>query len=539
MGEVGGLSSNGNRFIGLATRLDTDAQIKRMLMAEQNRIDRVKQQQQMIQWKQEAYVNITKDAKELKSTFLDILSPNETNLMKSSAYTSTKATIENPDTNGGIVNVKSLAGARSGKYKVKVKQMATAATVKSGLDDLKLKKIKNNDMSLKLTVEGKELNVVIPKKEYKTQKEFISDLKNCEVNKNDKTKSEKGKLSDYVDISFSELTGEMTIASKKSGSESKLKIEGSDAKSLGICTDDSKDKDGKKIGENRGQNAIVYIKEPGQEQYTKVNEKLTNENSFTIDNMKYDITGVDENKEVTINVKSDVSDTVKKMKKFVEKYNALLEKVNGKLSEKKNYKFKPLTEEQRKDMKEDERKKWDEKAKEGILRNDTDLSNMLSKMRSAFFDKIQEVGITASEIGITTSRDYTKKGKLEINEEKLKKALEKNSDKIQELFTKNSSKINAQEKYKEQGIFCRINDILDKYVGREGTLIKKAGYEGSRWAKDNDLSKNIVKQEKKIKDLEKIMFDKQERYYQMFARLEKAMNQMNAQANWLSGQMGQ
>src|SRR3712207_7530086 len=95
MGEVGGLSSNGNRFIGLATGLDTDAQIKRMLMAEQNRIDRVKQQQQMIQWKQEAYVDITKDAKELKSTFLDILSPNETNLMKSSAYTSTKATIEN------------------------------------------------------------------------------------------------------------------------------------------------------------------------------------------------------------------------------------------------------------------------------------------------------------------------------------------------------------------------------------------------------------------------------------------------------------
>nr|WP_307905746.1 flagellar filament capping protein FliD [Clostridium botulinum] len=510
MGQVGGLSSNGNRFIGLATGLDTDAQIKKMLMAEQNRIDRVKQQKQMTQWKQEEYVDITKEVKELKSTFLDILSPNETNLMKSSAYTSTKATIENAETNGGIVDATSLPGARSGKYKIKVKQMATAATVKSGLDDLKLKKIKNNDMSLKLTVEGKELNVIIPKKEYKTQKEFISDLKNCEVNKNDKTKSEKGKLSDYVDISFSELTGEMTIASKKSGSESKLKIEGSDAKSLGICTDDSKDKDGKKIGENRGQNAIVYIKEPGQEQYTKVDEKLTNEKSFTIDNIKYDIMGInveegkseddikkDDNNSVTINVKSDVSGTINKMKKFVEKYNSLLEKVNGKLSEKKSYKFKPLTEAQRKDMKEDERKEWDKKAKEGVLRNDMDLSNMLSQMRSAFIDKIEDAGITASEIGITTSRDYTKRGKLQINEEKLTKALEKNSDKIQELFTRSSSKTNVQDKYKEEGIFCRINDILDKYVGREGTLIKKAGYKDSRWAKDNDLSKNIVKQEKR------------------------------------------
>ncbi|KEI03862.1 flagellar filament capping protein FliD [Clostridium botulinum] len=525
MGQVGGLSSNGNRFIGLATGLDTDAQIKKMLMAEQNRIDRVKQQKQMTQWKQEEYVDITKEVKELKSTFLDILSPNETNLMKSSAYTSTKATIENAETNGGIVDATSLPGARSGKYKIKVKQMATAASIKSK----DLPKEINESISFDISVndnsgKSKVIKVSIPKTKdgkIRTQKEFVSELKNYKFDNGGK----KEKLSDYVDINYSELINKMTISSKQTGSDSKIKISAS-VDSLGIATP----------SEISGQDAIVEITEPGQINGTEVVKK---ENSFDIDNIQYNITGADKNKEVTINVKSDVSGTINKMKKFVEKYNSLLEKVNGKLSEKKSYKFKPLTEAQRKDMKEDERKEWDKKAKEGVLRNDMDLSNMLSQMRSAFIDKIEDAGITASEIGITTSRDYTKRGKLQINEEKLTKALEKNSDKIQELFTKSSSKTNVQDKYKEEGIFCRINDILDKYVGREGTLIKKAGYKDSRWSKDNDLSKNIVKQEKKIKDLEKIMFEKQERYYQMFARLEKAMNQMNAQANWLSSQMGQ
>lgn len=523
MGEVGGISSNGNRFIGLATGIDTDEQVKKMLTGEQAKIDRVKQQEQYNQWKQEAYVDITKDLKELKSSFLDILSPNETNLIKSSAYISTKATINNSIENTGIVDVTSLAGAKTGNYKIKVQQMATSAKAEININSKNI----NDQLEFNITVDDSKqlpIKVKIPKtKDGKNidKKEFASQLKKYEVDIDGKKK----KLSEYVNVDYSELTEKITISSKSTGKNSTIKVEGTSIKNSAITTTVT-----------NGQNAIAYIKEPGQMELTKVERK---ENNFIIDNIKYDITGQDINKEISINVKNDTSDSVKKMKKFVEKYNAILEKVNGKLSEKKNYKFKPLTEAQRKDMKEDEIKKWDKKAKEGILRNDMDLTNMLSQMRNAFFDKVKEANISPSEIGITTSRDYTKKGKLEFDEEKFAKALENNSDKIQEMFTKTSSKSNPKDKYNEEGIFCRINNILDRYVGREGVIIKKAGYEGSRWAKDNALSKNIVMQEKKIKELERMMFDKQERYYQMFARLETAMNKMNAQANWFASQMAQ
>ncbi len=61
-----------------------------------------------------------------------------------------------------------------------------------------------------------------------------------------------------------------------------------------------------------------------------------------------------------------------------------MDELQNKLSEKRYRKFEPLTEEQKKDMKENDIKLWEEKAQSGILRNDSDIQNMLYSLRSAF-----------------------------------------------------------------------------------------------------------------------------------------------------------
>lgn len=38
--------------------------------------------------------------------------------------------------------------------------------------------------------------------------------------------------------------------------------------------------------------------------------------------------------------------------------------------------------------------------------------------------------------------------------------------------------------------------------------------------------------------MNKKLYAKENRYYQMFARLEASMNQLNSQSNWLYQQMG-
>src|SRR3712207_2328499 len=114
----------------------------------------------------------------------------------------------------------------------------------------------------------------------------------------------------------------------------------------------------------------------------------------------------------------------------------------------------------------EEIKEWEKKAKQGIIKNDSNVQQMLSQMRQAFYGGYtndpsksdhETFGISLSEIGITTARETSKRGQLVIDENKLTKALEEKSDKVYELFTKSGS--NKETK----GILNRLTDIVDKY----------------------------------------------------------------------------
>lgn len=437
MSDIGGVGGNFNRITGLATGMDTDAMVKKMLMREQQRIDRANGNKQYNQWRQEEYIEIIKDTRELRDDFLLIGSPKETNLLKSEAYAATKAKSDNES----LVDAKSLPGAKAGRYQIKVKDIARAATI-----------------------------------EFKGSKDDVDKVKK-------EIKKIKPDLLNKVEVSFSELTGKMSIVSKETG---KKIADDSTMKNISNALKGKYSSDYKEID---GNEAEVYIKESGQSEYTKVDSKITSKNKFVIDNMEYDISGVttssintkDDAGAISINVKNDVSSSVDKIKKFVDKYNKLIEKLNTKVDEKKIYSYKPLTEEQKKSMKPEEIKEWEKKAKQGIMKNDTNVQQMLSQMRQAFYGGYSTdlsksdhatFGISLSEIGITTTRETSKRGQLVIDENKLTKALEEKSDKVYELFTKSA-------KNKEsQGILNRITDVVDKYVGghggQDGILVKKS-----------------------------------------------------------------
>lgn len=183
-------------------------------------------------------------------------------------------------------------------------------------------------------------------------------------------------------------------------------------------------------------------------------------------------------------------------------------------------------------MKEDEIKSWEEKAKQGMLKRDGDLSQILSDLRSAVYNAVEGSGITMTELGITTTSKYMDGGKLEIDETKLKAALENKGDLVQKLFTQTG------DKYESQGVFTRFKKIINDNIGFDGILIKKAGSKDTRWVSENDLSKRITEKNTVLKDLERKFFAKQEALYRRFATLEKNMNSLNSQSNWLNSQMG-
>ncbi len=279
-------------------------------------------------------------------------------------------------------------------------------------------------------------------------------------------------------------------------------------------------------------------------------------NIFTIDgieytlNSDYDPTGTEGLADIELNINADPDEVIDKIKDFVAKYNEVISTINDKISEERYFDYKPLTEAQKDEMSETEIERWEEKAKSGILRSDSMLQSITSDMRRALYDTVEGVGLNLYDIGIKTSSFYQDKGKLVIDEEKLKSALTDNLSEIAQLFTKESDirysdSSNRSQRYSEQGLAHRLHDIIEDNIritrdsdGYKGSLLEKAGIEGDVTEFNNILSEELKDYDDRINDLLKDLADKEDYYYLMFARMEQSISQMNSQSSWLMQQMG-
>ena len=275
------------------------------------------------------------------------------------------------------------------------------------------------------------------------------------------------------------------------------------------------------------------------------------ENDFVIDGVSYRLKGVT-TEAVSIDIEKDMGSVVDKIKGFVNGYNEMLDKINGLLSEERDRNYRPLTEIQKKEMGESEAEKWEEKAKTGLLRNDSLLQGIVNSMRTALYEKVEGSSLSLYQIGITTG-SYLEKGKLKIDENKLEKALKDNHDEVIKLFSNKSQysykdSLDSLDKrairYKESGLAQRLSDILQDNIrvtrdlkGNKGRLLEKAGIGGDVTEFDNLLNKQIRGKNTLIDTLIEKMYKKQEHYYAKFTAMEKMLSQMQSQSAWLTQQM--
>ena len=127
--------------------------------------------------------------------------------------------------------------------------------------------------------------------------------------------------------------------------------------------------------EEGGDNAKVWVNGI----YTE--KKL---NTFTMDNVTFTLTGEGL---TTVSVSSNAEGMSSQIEEFVNKYNEIINQANEEITKERaksgKYNFyEPLTAEQKETLSEDEIKAWEEKAKQGILRNDTLLSGAINELRT-------------------------------------------------------------------------------------------------------------------------------------------------------------
>ena len=164
-------------------------------------------------------------------------------------------------------------------------------------------------------------------------------------------------------------------------------------------------------------------------------------------------------------------------------------------------------------------------------------------------------GISLTEIGLSTSSDISQRGKIIIDEAKLKTTIETRGEQVANLFIKSSTTHDSYDanytsgerniRNKEEGIFQRINDILKDYTrttrdnsGKKGILLEKAGIKGDMSEFKSSLSEDIIKKDEKINEMIKSLADRENKFYLKFSKLEVAMNKLNSQSSWLTQQLG-
>lgn len=269
-------------------------------------------------------------------------------------------------------------------------------------------------------------------------------------------------------------------------------------------------------------------------------------NTFTYDGVEYTAKQVTATA-VNVNVKPDEDAIFDKIKNFVDEYNKLIETLNKKIDEPKYRDYKPLLEEEREAMSEKQIELWEEKAKSGILNRDPYLGKILTDMRLSLYTKVTSPGIdskfdTISEIGITvgppdsTGLSYMEKGKLYIDEGKLRAAIRENGTKVMELFTKSPTSTTEPDKFNETGIAKRLYDQLDDVMEQITDVAGSAGM--SETSEYFQMGKTMRSLNKDINRWEERLQEIEDRYWRQFTAMEKAISQANSQSAWLAQQLG-
>ena len=348
-----------------------------------------------------------------------------------------------------------------------------------------------------------------------------------------------------VTVNYSKTTNQFQFTAKESGAASRIEMGDGLAKTLFGDT--------KATGASytAGEDAIFSM---------KVNEKLLDgvkrsSNTFDVDGMSVSLKGtfgtykaddgtIDqtaaEADAVSFTVSSDADKIVDAIKAMVEDYNAMVTEIKNAYStlpqqkSNGNY-YEPLTEEDKADMSESSIKAHEEKAKQGLLFADRDLSALYTQLTSAISMSGKD-GADLKAIGITSnySNGLTT---LSLNEEKLRSALETDPDKVRDVFSKSVASGSSTN-----GLMQALKSPLDMYSktqGTKGILVQKAGstlapstlYKNTLQNKLDDIDTQIEKWQDK-------MADQVDRYTSKFTALEKLIAQMNSQSSALASFLG-
>ncbi|WP_337103590.1 flagellar filament capping protein FliD [Paenibacillus sp. YIM B09110] len=491
------------RLSGLASGLDVDSMVKELMKARQSSYTNLVKKRTLSEWKQEDYRSIS-------TKIVDFRNNKLTNYNMSNAI-SAKTSQVSGDTNALTIN--STSSTATGTISVEVTNVASTATELYSFSD-PTQNVALKDLGFTAELDGSNNptgNVVI-KINDKTLS-ISEDATLSELASFINTNSAALKTTAVYAYDANTGVSKLSLTGTKTGNDS-LKID-----AFATSTGFSEPKKTISVGSDASivVNGISYT---------------SNNNRFAVNGMDFTVkakTAV--GNPSTITAVQDTSKIIDTIKSFVADYNNIISSVNSELSEARNRTFSPLTSDEKAEMNEDDVKNWQDKARSGTLRNDSTLSRFVSDLRLAatsLVSGIKDSSGNSIQIGITTG-SYSEKGKLVLDESKLRSALESNPEEVISLFSNNST-----------GVFKKMTttsmDALTELSKKAGTSLTSTDL-NSTFLVNSSLSTEINQMKLKETDMVKRLTRLETQYYKQFTAMETAINKFNSQSGSLSSFM--
>lgn len=645
------------RMTGLISGMDTESMVKELVQASSSKVDKVKQQKQLLEWKKEAWQG-------LNTKLYDFYKTEVSNLRLPSSFKA-KSAKSSDDTK---VSVKALSGSANGAHAVSVKQLASSAyltganikarggsfetyssagnsvnfadmkdsdgnaldlvgktiTIGNGNDtgDLTFElggtgsngvanvselneKLANTAGFEKLSASISDGKIVFTNKSEKKDSDGVvtgtkftikseglgidgelgyeatddgkkptlsgttdmrikSTFTSADINRSTKladigiavgtTFSIKGKdfvvdkdttIQDFADglskmgvsANFDVNQGRFYINAASTGADYDFDITSSDSNALDI------------LGISRAAGATKVDAQDAIIEYNGV-EYTGSSNTFELNGLSITAKGVTgkydkatgtftEDSPISVEVGSDTEGVYNTIKNFVKKYNELIDEMNKLYNEKKP-KYEPLTDDERSKLSDKQIEQWEKEAKVGLLRRDETISTLLSNMRSILNNGIKvtdkdgkESTFTLSSLGIVTG-DYSENGKLHILGDKDDPLYAAETNKLMETIESNPeivSQVFVGDK-ENPGVGQSLYSSLAKSMARTTSSHSLTFYD------DITLDDEIKSKDEDIDKWNEKLQKLEDRYYDQFAAMEKAMAEMQQQQSYLASLMG-
>lgn len=544
------------------TGMDMDALVKASVSTYQSKYDAAYKKETVAEWTKSAYADLYTELAKFKSTASDYKLQSKTT---AHTATSTDSTVVTATANGDALNL---------THDVTVGTMARNASLQStttitraittdadGKDTSKSTKL-SDIAGVTLTADNKESTAVaisfdVEDSATSTQKHTISytykdlqtktltdlaaDIKNLTTITGTAAQADQKTVSTNIMATYDATNDTMNIYNKQAGDANIIQITADNTNSTvnGFTTTLLKNLnlgtyDGTKLtavdttalsGTNiKGVSSSITV---DGKTYTGTS------NIITVAGVTYTANKVSTGS-TRVGIGTDVDTLVKSVQTFVDSYNTLLDKMTAQLHATKSSTYGALTSDQKSAMTADEITAWETKAKTGLLRNDSILSQAVDDMRNSMTMPVNGVGVykTAGSIGLSVG-DWRTYGHITLDTDKLKTAIADDPAIVNEILAGDNKNTSTTD-MGSQGVATRLSNLLTVDMKN---FSDKAGTSAST-SDTSTLGTQITDMNTNLTALLKALQDKENFYYTKYNAMESAVGKLTSSLTSVTSYLG-